>query len=76
VNKGNNISYTEFLAAVMEMQGRIEEYRLAEAFDQIDVDGSGYSKYRFFRKSISLHFQLKMDRLFPSLKFPKTIYGC
>jgi Ca2+-binding EF-hand superfamily protein len=46
VNKSNNISYTEFLAAVMEMQGIIEEYRLAEAFDQIDCDDSGYSKYR------------------------------
>jgi calcium-dependent protein kinase len=44
VNKNHVITYTEFLAAVLEMQGKIEEYRLAEAFDQIDCDDSGYSK--------------------------------
>lgn len=54
VNKSNNISYTEFLAAVMEMQGRIEEYRLAEAFDQIDFDASGYSTCRVFSNDVDL----------------------
>jgi hypothetical protein len=36
------INYTEFLAAALETQGTIEEYRLAEAFDLMDVDDSGY----------------------------------
>ena len=36
------INYTEFLAAAIETQGSIEEYRLAEAFDLMDVDDSGY----------------------------------
>jgi hypothetical protein len=36
------INYTEFLAAAIETQGTIEEYRLAEAFDLMDVDDSGY----------------------------------
>jgi hypothetical protein len=36
------INYTEFLAAALETQGSIEEYRLAEAFDLMDVDDSGY----------------------------------
>jgi hypothetical protein len=36
------INYTEFLAAALETQGTIAEYRLAEAFDLMDVDDSGY----------------------------------
>jgi hypothetical protein len=36
------------MAAVLEMHGNIEEYRFAEAFDQLDVDDSGYSTYFFF----------------------------
>jgi hypothetical protein len=44
VNKNNVITYTEFLAAVLEMHGKVEEYRFAEAFDQLDCDSSGYSK--------------------------------
>lgn len=36
------INYTEFLAAALETQGAIAEYKLAEAFDQIDSDDSGY----------------------------------
>ena len=36
------IEYTEFLAAALETQGRIEEERIAEAFDRLDCDHSGY----------------------------------
>lgn len=43
MNKNNEINYTEFLAAALETQGAIEEYRLAEAFDLLDTDDSGYS---------------------------------
>jgi Ca2+-binding EF-hand superfamily protein len=42
VNKNNVINYTEFLAAAIETQGIIEEYRLAEAFDLMDTDDKGY----------------------------------
>eukprot|EP00977_Amphora_coffeiformis_P018472 scaffold6506_cov171-Amphora_coffeaeformis.AAC.20 len=42
VNKTDVINYTEFLAATLETQGAIEEYRLAEAFDALDSDDSGY----------------------------------
>jgi hypothetical protein len=42
INRNNVINYTEFLAAALETQGTIEEYRLAEAFDLMDVDDSGY----------------------------------
>lgn len=35
------IDYTEFIAATMESQGRIEESRIAEAFERLDPDNSG-----------------------------------
>mmetsp|Transcript_17135 Transcript_17135/g.49554 ORF Transcript_17135/g.49554 Transcript_17135/m.49554 type:complete len:755 (-) Transcript_17135:140-2404(-) len=42
INENGFIFYTEFLAAALEAQGRIEEERLAEAFDRIDSDNTGY----------------------------------
>ena len=36
------LSFTEFLAATIEAHGSIEEARIAEAFDRIDDDDSGY----------------------------------
>ncbi|CAB9514194.1 MAP kinase-activated protein kinase 2 (Fragment) [Seminavis robusta] len=38
----NKVSFTEFLAASIEAHGLIEEERIAEAFDRIDCDDSGY----------------------------------
>jgi len=35
------INYTEFVAATLETQGRIEEDKVAEAFNRIDDDGTG-----------------------------------
>jgi len=37
-----SISYSEFLAATIEAHGFIEEVRIAEAFDRMDSDDSGY----------------------------------
>lgn len=42
VNNNGVILYTEFLAATLELHGRVEEKRLAEAFDHIDDDDSGF----------------------------------
>jgi len=36
------IRYTEFLAATIEAAGWISEERLAEAFDRVDHDNTGY----------------------------------
>ena len=36
------VSYSEFLAATIEAHGSIEEERIAEAFDRLDEDDSGY----------------------------------
>ena len=36
------IRYTEFIAATIEAHGAISEERLAEAFDRLDDDDSGY----------------------------------
>jgi calcium-dependent protein kinase len=41
-SEDGHILYTEFLAATMEAHGHIEERRIAEAFDRIDIDDSGY----------------------------------
>jgi calcium-dependent protein kinase len=42
INHTGCINYTEFLAATLTVQGRLLEQRIAEAFDQLDVDDSGY----------------------------------
>lgn len=42
VNHNGVILYTEFIAATLEIRGKVEEKRLAEAFDLIDDDDSGF----------------------------------
>jgi EF-hand domain pair len=42
IDGSGKIRYTEFLAATMEAVGAISEERLAEAFDLLDSDDSGY----------------------------------
>lgn len=41
-NKNGRINYTEFLAATIEAYGNISEDRIAEAFDRMDADDTGY----------------------------------
>mmetsp|Transcript_18327 Transcript_18327/g.24316 ORF Transcript_18327/g.24316 Transcript_18327/m.24316 type:complete len:540 (-) Transcript_18327:290-1909(-) len=50
VDKNGKIYYTEFLAATLEVVGRIEEDRLAEAFDKIDDDDTGYISGKNLKK--------------------------
>jgi calcium-dependent protein kinase len=42
VNANGHVMYTEFIAATLEAQGQVEEERIAEAFDRLDVDNSGF----------------------------------
>lgn len=42
VDGTNEVKYSEFLAATIEAHGAIDEEMLAEAFDRIDCDDSGY----------------------------------
>jgi len=42
INGSGQIDYTEFLAATLETHGRIQEERLAQAFDHLDTDGTGF----------------------------------
>lgn len=42
VDGSGSVGYTEFLAATLETQGRVEEQRIAEAFDLFDIDGDGF----------------------------------
>jgi Ca2+-binding EF-hand superfamily protein len=45
LNQNGKINYTEFLAATIDAHGYIEEDRIAEAFDKLDIDGTGFSKF-------------------------------
>ena len=56
------IRYTEFLAATIEVHGAIDEERLAEAFDRIDCDDSGYISFGKLccRKHRSLYYGDRM----------------
>jgi hypothetical protein len=42
VNSNGHIMYTEFVAATLEAHGHIEEERVAEAFDRLDSDDTGF----------------------------------
>jgi Ca2+-binding EF-hand superfamily protein len=51
-NQNGKIMYTEFLAACLEVHGGIEEDRLAEAFDRIDSDDTGYISKENLREAL------------------------
>lgn len=42
INKNGRIDYTEFLAATIEARGQITEDRIAQAFDRLDSDDTGF----------------------------------
>lgn len=42
VDKNGSISYTEFLAALLEARTNIDEERVADAFDRLDHSDTGY----------------------------------
>jgi len=42
INQTGDIMYTEFIAATLEAQGQVDEERVAEAFDRLDADNTGY----------------------------------
>ena len=42
INKNGVVMYSEFIAATLEAHSHIEEERIAEAFDRIDADDSGF----------------------------------
>jgi hypothetical protein len=44
-NENGHIMYTDFIAATIEAHGHIEEDRIAEAFDRLDNDETGFSKF-------------------------------
>eukprot|EP00559_Dactyliosolen_fragilissimus_P001311 CAMPEP_0184866690 /NCGR_PEP_ID=MMETSP0580-20130426/23314_1 /TAXON_ID=1118495 /ORGANISM="Dactyliosolen fragilissimus" /LENGTH=497 /DNA_ID=CAMNT_0027366505 /DNA_START=167 /DNA_END=1660 /DNA_ORIENTATION=- len=44
------INYTEFLAATLDTHGRIEEERLANAFDRLDSDDTGFISEKNLRE--------------------------
>jgi len=44
------LKYTEFLAATIETTGMVTEERIAEAFDRLDSDDSGYISFENLRE--------------------------
>lgn len=50
VDKDDVIRYTEFIASVLETRGRIDEAKLADAFDHLDSDHSGFISKADLRK--------------------------
>jgi len=70
VNNNNVINYTEFLAACLEAQGDLAEYRIAEAFDLLDSDDSGYISRDNLRAILGEHVEEKyIDRLIEEADF-------
>uniref|UniRef100_A0A7S4RS13 EF-hand domain-containing protein n=2 Tax=Ditylum brightwellii TaxID=49249 RepID=A0A7S4RS13_9STRA len=55
IDKTGSIKYTEFLAATIEARGEISEERLAEAFDRLDSDDSGYISLTNLRQILGQH---------------------
>jgi Ca2+-binding EF-hand superfamily protein len=53
------IRYTEFLASTIEAQGAISEERLAEAFDRLDSDDSGFISAENLREILGNDFPME-----------------
>lgn len=69
INRNGQIDYTEFLAATIETQGTIEEQRLADAFDRLDHDESGYiSKSVSFTLVFSCYQCINLSYIFIQIK--------
>ncbi|KAL7559060.1 hypothetical protein ACA910_018415 [Epithemia clementina (nom. ined.)] len=70
VNRNKVINYTEFLAASLEALGPIEEFRLAEAFDLMDLDDSGLISRENLRQLLGdlARDENYIDQLFASAK--------
>ena len=46
IDLSGKVHYSEFLAATIEAHGSIEEERIADAFDRLDSDDSGFITYK------------------------------
>ena len=49
------ILYTEFIAAPLEMRGQVDEKRLAQAFDLLDDDDTGFISNENLSKLLGKH---------------------
>lgn len=56
-NQTGSLSYSEFLAATMRRKMFLDEERLIEAFDRLDVDGNGYLEIDDFKRLMGEEFQ-------------------
>lgn len=69
-NNDGSINYTEFLAATLEVHGHIEEDRVAEAFDRLDADDTGYISRDNLRTILGRDFTpARVDKLLKEADF-------
>lgn len=71
-SKEGVIQYSEFLAATLEVHGRIVEERLAEAFDRIDSDDSGYISRKNLQEILGLDYsEERLNRILSDVETNK-----
>ena len=59
MDRTNQISYTEFLAASVEAMGLSREEELAEAFDRLDSDDSGFISHENLKEILGSAYDAK-----------------
>mmetsp|Transcript_3989 Transcript_3989/g.4621 ORF Transcript_3989/g.4621 Transcript_3989/m.4621 type:complete len:567 (-) Transcript_3989:194-1894(-) len=65
LNQTGSIDYTEFLASTIEKHGDIEEAKLADAFDQLDSDDTGFITRTNLRNMLGTQYtKEKVDAIF------------
>lgn len=68
VNETGQIAYTEFLAATLESRGMIVREKIAEAFDRIDSDDTGFISRENLREVVRFHCSERVtDKLIDEL---------
>merc|ERR1712194_243010 len=67
-DKNGKISYTEFLAATIELHENIEEDRIWDAFEQIDSDNTGFISKENLRDLLGKDYtEERVNRMFEEL---------
>jgi Ca2+-binding EF-hand superfamily protein len=56
INRDGYLNYTEFIAAALEARGNIEVEKVAEAFDRLDRDNTGYITEKDLRKILGTDY--------------------
>jgi calcium-dependent protein kinase len=66
LNQNGHVNWTEFLAGTIESRGEIEDDRLAEAFDRLDEDQSGFITREDLIKCLGEDYKTDADAIIKS----------